>query len=294
MSFSTLSRPRIAGSVVCVFILILSGCASVPEKDPSIQPLQYPVILVHGMAFRDGKYVGSWGRIPQVLRDYGVDLYFGGTDAWGICETNAELLKEQVETVLRETGKERVNIIGYSTGGIDARYMIWKYDLGGQVASLVTISTPHQGSELADLVFQQKITYTRFGKALIRGLGKHSGDREPAPYELGFRYTRKEMEKFNAMVLPDPRVYYLSVYSVIKSGWDDPLFGWTRWYINRKAGMNDGVVSEKSVLWHGEIMGAGDRISHLEIVDYRKNNTYGADVLKIYQDILERLGNHGF
>jgi triacylglycerol lipase len=246
------------------------------------------------MAVRDGKNVGTWGRIPQFLRDYGVDLYFGGTDAWGVYKTNAALLKERVDLVLRETGKERVNIIGYSTGGIDARYMIWKYNMGGRVASLTTLSTPHQGSELADLVFRQKIVYTRFGRAVIGGFGKHNGDAEPAAYELGLSYTKEAMEEFNNLVLPDPRVYYLAVYSTMKNSWDDPLFGWTRWYINRKAGVNDGIVSEKSTRWYGEMIGVGDQMSHLEIVDYRKNNTYGADVFEIYTAILERLEQHGF
>jgi triacylglycerol lipase len=103
------------------------------------------VILVNGLAVRDGKGAGSWGRIPAFLRDCGVDLYFGGTDAWGRIETNAELLKLRVEEVLRETGKERVNIIAHSAGGINSRYMIWNYDMGSRVASLTTISTPPPG-----------------------------------------------------------------------------------------------------------------------------------------------------
>jgi triacylglycerol lipase len=246
------------------------------------------------MAVRDGKNVGTWGRIPQFLRSRGVDLYFGGTDAWGVYQTNAALLKERVELVLRETGTERVNIIGYSTGGIDARYMIWKYDMGGQVASLTTISTPHQGSELADFIFRQKITCTRFGRAIIGGFGKHNGDIEPAAYALGLSITREAMEQFNCRVLPDPQVYYLTVYSTMENSRDDPLFGWTRWYINRQAGANDGIVSEASTRWYGEMIEGGDQISHLEIVDYRKNNTYGADLFKIYAAILERLDRHGF
>jgi triacylglycerol lipase len=246
------------------------------------------------MAVRDGKNVGSWGRIPRFLRGCGADLYFGGTDAWGAYETNAALLKEQVEMVLQKTGKERVNLIAYSTGGIDARYMIWKYDMGGRIASLTAVSTPHRGSELADFILQQKITSTPFGRALLGRFGKHNGDIEPRAYEVGLSITTEAMKRFNSRVLPDPRVYYLTVYSTMKNSRDDPLFGWTRWYINRQAGANDGIVSEASTRWYGEMMDAGDQISHLEIVDYRKNNTYGADIFKIYAAVLERLEEHGF
>lgn len=279
-----------AGFLIGVF----TGCASMPEPPSPDSPLRYPVILVHGMAVRDGKHIGTWGRIPRFLRERGVDLYFGGTDAWGLYETNAILLKDRVEEVLRETGKKRVNLIGYSTGGIDARYMIWKYGMGGRVASLTTISTPHQGSELADLVYRQKITHSRFGRAVISGFGKHNGDLVPAPYEFGLSCTREAMKEFNALVLPDPQVYYLTVFSVMKGYWDDPLFGWTRWYISRKAGLNDGIVSETSTRWYGDVMEAGDNVSHLEIVDYRRTNTYGTDVLAIYGAIIERLEQHGF
>jgi hypothetical protein len=101
------------------------------------------------------------------------------------------------------------------------------------------------------------------------------------------------MQKFNARVLPDPRVYYLSIYSTIDSYWDDPRCRWIRRYLDREAGPNDGVVTAESTRWYGERVKAGDNISHLDILDYRGKRS-GKDILKIYADILERLGQHGF
>ena len=43
---------------------------------------KYPVFLIHGMGFRDGKIV-YWGRIPHMLRKWGADVYFGYQDANG-------------------------------------------------------------------------------------------------------------------------------------------------------------------------------------------------------------------
>ncbi|MDR2747107.1 MAG: hypothetical protein LBB77_06615 [Treponema sp.] len=275
-----------------VFPLILSCCASTTAPDSL--PLRYPVILVNGLAIRDGKGAGTWGKIPAFLRDCGVDLYFGGTDAWGRFETNAELLKRRVEEALEETGKERVNIIAHSAGGITARYMIWNYGMGSRVASLTTVSTPHQGSELADFVYSRKITHSSFMKNLIKRIGKIRGDQLPAPYELGFALTTEEMKKFNAKVPPDPQVCYLSIYSAIGRYWDDPRYGWTRRYLDRTAGPNDGIITEESTRWYGERIKAGDGISHLEILDHRKINTSGGDIINIYREILERLAEHGF
>jgi triacylglycerol lipase len=277
-----------------IFSLALSCCASAPAPDSPTLPLRYPVILVNGLAIRDGSGAGAWGKIPAFLRDRGVDLYFGGTDAWGRFETNAELLKDRVETTLRETGKDRVNIIAHSAGGIVARYMIWQYGMGDRVASLTTLCTPHQGSELADFIYGRKITHSSFIKNLFRGVGKIQGDQNPAPYDLGFALTTGEMKKFNAKAPPDPRVYYLSVYTTIESYWDDPRYGLTRRYLDRAAGPNDGIVTGESTRWHGERLNAGDGVSHLEILDHRKSNTGSETVLGIYAEILERLEERGF
>src|SRR5207249_8887306 len=43
-----------------------------------------------------------------------------------------------------------VNIVAHSMGGLDARYAISQLGLGGRVASLITIGTPHLGTPLAD------------------------------------------------------------------------------------------------------------------------------------------------
>ncbi len=57
----------------------------------------------------------------------------------------------QVDQVLAATGLPQVHIIAHSMGGLDARYMISSLGYSDRVASLTTISTPHQGTPLADL-----------------------------------------------------------------------------------------------------------------------------------------------
>ena len=41
------------------------------------EKLKYPILLVHGMGFRDNKYIGYWGRIPNALEEMGCKIYFG-------------------------------------------------------------------------------------------------------------------------------------------------------------------------------------------------------------------------
>ena len=51
--------------------------------------LKYPLILVHGLGFRDKTFgINYWGRVPRLLAMEGVKVYFGKTDSWGSIETN--------------------------------------------------------------------------------------------------------------------------------------------------------------------------------------------------------------
>jgi len=70
------------------FILIsifFKGCAAMPQKtnyEKKGSVLKYPVILVHGIAAHDRKsLVSFWGRIPQIYRDNGIEVFFGNTDS---------------------------------------------------------------------------------------------------------------------------------------------------------------------------------------------------------------------
>ena len=110
-------------------------------------PLQYPVVLVHGIFAHDrASIIKFWGRIPQFLTGRGIPVFWGNTDAWGSYESNALILKKTIESILAQTRTKKVNIIAHSKGGIDARYLVWKHDFGAKVASLTTMCTPHHGS----------------------------------------------------------------------------------------------------------------------------------------------------
>ena len=74
---------------------------------------KYPILLVHGMGYRDHKHLGYWGRIPKVLEDHGAKVYFSGQDSNGSLESNACQVRDKLENVLKETGAEKVNIIAH-------------------------------------------------------------------------------------------------------------------------------------------------------------------------------------
>jgi len=263
-----------------------------PQKHES--NLKYPVILVHGIAAHDRKsIIDFWGRIPDVLRENGITVFFGNTDAWGSYESNAEILKGTIDKVLLETNSEKVNIIAQSKGGIDARYCIWAYNYGDKVASLTTVSTPHHGAELADFIFSQKIAHSKIVKRILKILGKLYGDINPDIYNVNNQLTTEHMKEFNEKVVMDENVFYQSVYSVMADEFDDMVFYYTYLIIKKMSGPNDGLVSEASARWSGNITRI-ENISHVEIIDFKKRKISGIHIPDIYLNIARDLYQRGF
>lgn len=260
--------------------------------------MNFPVVLVHGLGAVDRqKLFDFWGRIPDFLRSRGVQVFPGNTDSWGDYESNAELLKTRIDEILESTNKERVNIIAHSKGGIDSRYLIWKHDYGGKIASLTTISTPHRGAELADLVLSKKPIHSLVARRALKLFGRMFGDVNPDPYTTARQLTTDHMRGFNETVKEDPRVFYQVFYTTLSGALDDPTFFFTRWYLQRISGESDGIVSEKSARWGTncrKIEGASGGISHSEIVDIKKRKISGIEIPELYGTIVRGLEEQGF
>ena len=285
--------------ILAVCFLAVS-CAQTPSPQKSSANnesvlIKYPVVLVHGIVAHDrGGIVYFWGRIPEVLRQKGIKVFFGNTDAWGSYESNAEILKTTIEAVLHETNSEKVNIIAHSKGGIDSRYLIWKYDFGDKVASLTTISTPHQGAEIADRIYKQEIIHSDITKRALAVFGELYGDANPDMYNVNYQLTTERMKAFNEEVTRDARVYYHSMYTTMNNSFDDPMFFYSYWYLKNAAGDNDGIVSEYSAKWGDNITKISGRISHAEILDIKARKISGIDIPNIYVNIVRDLGEKGF
>jgi triacylglycerol lipase len=257
--------------------------------------LNYPVVLVHGIAMYDRtNVIEYWGRIPKILADRGVQVFYGDTDAWGDYESNALMLKETIENILLQTGKEKVNIIAHSKGGIDSRYLVWEHDFGGKIASLTTIGTPHHGSEVADLVYNRKLVHTKMSLRALALYGKLSSDINPNIYKANYQLTTMNMKEFNEKVIMDDRVYCQSLYTTMDNALDDRIFFHTYRYIKKISGNNDGLVSAASAQWGDNVTKIEGGISHIEIMDIKKRKISGKDIPAIYIGIVKGLSEKGF
>jgi triacylglycerol lipase len=120
---------------------------------PAGQATKYPVVLAHGF---DASPSNRWGwyRVPEALEADGHTVFVTMVPPYNTVAVRAAHLARQIDTILEDTGAERVNLVAHSMGGLDGRYLISSLGYGNAVASLTTISTPHRGSAVADVALK--------------------------------------------------------------------------------------------------------------------------------------------
>lgn len=269
--------------------------------------LKYPILMVHGMGFRDGKRINYWGRIPNALEEKGARIYYGGQDSNGSIEGNARQLEKALEFALADSGAEKVNMIAHSKGGLEARYLISTMGYEDSVASLTTVSTPHNGSVTVDRLLKHTRPLVRFGCKAADLWFWLSGDKEPHTYEAVRAFETSSAADFNRNNPDSDKVYYQSYACVMKKPASDILMSWTWLVVNHFEGENDGLLSPASAKWtnfRGIKSGSGKRgISHCDEVDMRRrrfSRSTGStdedisDITELYLEIAEDLRLRGF
>lgn len=261
---------------------------------------QYPILLVHGVFFRDSEYFNYWGRIPAQLEKNGAKVFYGNhQSAASVAESAAEI-SERIREIIREEQVEKVNIIAHSKGGLDCRYAVSMLGMDRYVASLTTINTPHRGCLFADVLLS-KIPESVKGlvaegyNATLRKLGDDNPDFISAVTDL----TASSCQRMNDIVKDKESVYYQSVGSVLKgaSSGQFPL-NMTYYLVKYFDGPNDGLVRVDSFRW-GEnfvlLQPKGKRgISHGDMIDLNRENIEDFDVREFYVDLVKDLKEKGY
>jgi len=266
--------------------------------DSSVCQTKYPLIMIHGLGFRDFKYINYWGRIPNELIKNGAKIYYGNQAAWGSIEFNAEVIKSKIMQVISETGCEKVNLIAHSKGGLDSRYMINKLNMGRYVASLTTICTPHRGSKIIDFVYKIPEGLLHFLGNFFDKYFKKIGDQNPDFFTATRQISKEYCIEFNKEVVDDSRVYYQSYTSIMKNMFSDYILTIPYAILRISDSPNDGLVTIESSKW-GDFKGVLTNkyvrgISHGDIIDLRKNDYRGFDVIEQYVEIVSELKSKGF
>lgn len=289
---------------------------------------QYPIVLCHGLSgfdtwnllalpqalwnpdyaparevtddepgFSAALLVDYWNGIERALTAAGAQVITARVPLFGAIDERARALDALLEAQCaqhpaRRAGERlKLNLVGHSMGGLDARYLISKVQTAQssyQVVSLTTVGTPHHGSECADFVVEMTP--------------------EVCPRAVE-ELTTAYLARFNAAVRDDPQVHYFS-YGALMDPRGLRLFRPTYEIIRRRilaAGGcpdNDGMVSVELARW-GEYVGTLEGVDHLDLINWTNRiraamdrvmfkRDPGFNAVALYLDIAETLSRRGF
>lgn len=144
------------------------------SKPVTIKIIRAPLILIHGLndkgynPKKPDSYDGCWTLLYRSLTKY-TNLYedfnikrmdYSPTNSSSF-DTNASLIKYEIKNMQRQTKQHgfistKCDLVGHSMGGILSRIHVQRF--GDEfVNKLITVNTPHSGSEVGDAVRAHKI-----------------------------------------------------------------------------------------------------------------------------------------
>lgn len=209
---------------------------------------RYPVVLVHGTGANQHM---DWLEMAPVLANagycvytfnYGADANTHGTFyGLGGIAASASQLQVEVQAVLRETGARRVDIVGYSQGGMMPRYYI--DDLGGarHVHLLVGLAPSNYGTTANGLL------------TLVRDLGL-SGAVDDVASAVGEALVEQEEGSAFLTALDRMPTEPAVTYVVIESEDDEIVTPYTNSLLPPAPNVQDVIVQDQC---------PDDRVGHL-------------------------------
>ena len=248
--------------------------------------LKYPVVLVHGLGARStyGPFNYFYG-LRKMLKDAKNPLLIASMTGWQTIERRSEQLRDQINHAFPE-GK--VNLVGHSMGGLDARFLAAQKGFKDRIASVTTIGTPNRGSIMGDIALGI-LPDTAFSTA-ERLMKLFDSSSEPLK-QVTRDFCNSELIK----LAPDqPGVAYFSATSAItkplfKSAL--PFFWVPHGILTKTEGENDGFVSVTSATWGTHICTyAGDHYAQIgQFLGYAR----GLNYMKFYEEIFTHLKAEG-
>lgn len=228
---SDMSYPIVLAHGVCRFDKIWSDALEIDNNnDPKLDALHY------------------FKGLRTALRSHGFTVYHSNISWAAKVEIRANELRQNIIQILQKEKVEKVNIIAHSLGGLDARHMLFNFrhsdNFHERIASLTTVSTPHEGSPFADwgtenlphvIPVAQKLglTLNAIYDLRVDRCRQFNNDPEVAAFETECEKTIK-FQTFAGVQK------FWGVFSALKLPY---------YIIEKEEGDNDGLVSVKSAKW---------------------------------------------
>jgi triacylglycerol lipase len=163
-------------------VAALAICVTGAAIAPAASMAQDPILFVHG-------YVESaslWNTMIGRFEKDGYPKSYLSAYSYNTSQSNkvdAEEVKSKVETLLKNTGATKVDIVAHSMGSLNSRWYI-KF-LGGEtkVDDWVSLGGPNHGTEFANACFSTSCVEMRVGSKFLSEL--NAGDETPGAVNYG-------------------------------------------------------------------------------------------------------------
>lgn len=306
-----------------------SGEAGAAGSSVEVKGAPYPIVLAHGFfgfeKFAGLNFISYFYKVKDRLNAEGeLEVYTPPVDPFNNSELRAQALLKQVEAIVLQTGRGKVNLVGHSQGGLDARVVATlRPDL---VASVTTFATPHRGTKVADVALglMKDENAQKLIDELVKIVGIPLYDSVGNQTSLSkslVQLSTKSMEAFNEKYPDQPGILYQSLTGRSKdhlggsdcASSDEPAFvkKTHKWLdgleplltvpgmildgIDLLPAPHDGLVPVKSARW-GQFLGCVpadhfDEIGHL--FGDKPSLLNGWDYLDFYVELVRLLRQKG-
>lgn len=290
----------------------------------------YPIVLAHGffgfetLAGLDA--ITYFHGVKEDLAKVGEGYVFTpAVDPFNDSTSRGAELAAAIQEIVDQTGYAKVNIIGHSQGGLDARVVA--HDHPELVASVTTFATPHLGTPVADVIIgaigdpnaQQIIDWfvKQLGYVLWDAAGNKSSLWKPLELfseagisEFNTKYTdavgvpyfsfsgRSDLKLNENECMPDEVVSFVQKWN-LELDTVDPLLSITEAFLDGGLGQpesNDGLVRATDAHW-GTFLGCVPA-DHLDEVGQLLGDSPGLgnqwNHLEFYRGLVAYLRDKGY
>ncbi len=245
------------------------GAWSAGETPPNLSPDKPVILFVHGLTsqakiwYEDNdmyQYAYNNGYQTAFINMY--DITGTPEDMW----KDGELLAAKIKEISQRYGGKKIVIVAHSKGGVDTQAALVRYNAYPYVSRVITLSTPHHGSELADLAYSSWAGW----------LADLVGSQSPGTSSLQTSY----MQYFRSEMNKDPDVNKVPFYTMSGDKWSGSskasyTFGGA--YLSL-FGSNDGVVTTASAMLPGAKLIRSGPWNHATV----RTGSYTFDLFKPY------------
>ena len=286
------------------------GLSVTCEDGCDLEYTRYPIVLMHGMGGFGSLFdlLDYFYGVPGDLGSRGYAVHYFSVEPYDPIVSRAGEWVVHLDQLVAEGQGRKFNLVGHSQGGLDARYLIWEHGYAGRVASLTTVSSPHHGTPMADVVTGAVDVSPLDGEVLDAALTALSllmgmGEQEAADAMADI--STAGMAEFNVLYPDHADVSYyswaghscgiLEPACILQQGGEvvDLFLGPTYTVILAFGYANDGMVPVESAQW-GEFLGEipADHLDEVGQIADVINLSF--DHLDFYLGEARRLADAGF